>query len=191
MTHLYLIRHGQTDWNIEGRWQGHADVPLNKRGREQAAQIARSLANVGIRAIYSSDLTRAGDTAEALSTTTGLPVLYDKRLREIHQGEWQGLLVSEIQARYGDQFKRRRENPFTVAPPGGETVLQVRERVVSAIEDIVKKHPHERVAVVSHGFALAVIQVYYLERPIDEVWEMIPNNDEWREIKVSARQSPP
>ena len=72
MTHLYLIRHGQTDWNIEGRWQGHADVPLNNRGREQAAQIACSLADIGIKAIYSSDLTRASDTAMALSSTTGL-----------------------------------------------------------------------------------------------------------------------
>jgi broad specificity phosphatase PhoE len=186
MTHLYLIRHGQTDWNIEGRWQGHADVPLNNRGREQAAQIASSLAGVGLKAIYSSDLIRASDTAEALASTTGLTVRYDKRLREIHQGEWQGLLVTEIQARYGEQFHRRRENPLTVAPPGGETVLQVRERVVSAVEDIGRKHPFERVALVSHGFALAVIQVHYLERPIGEVWSMIPNNDEWRELEISA-----
>jgi broad specificity phosphatase PhoE len=186
MTHLYLIRHGQTDWNIEGRWQGHADVPLNNRGREQAAQIAHSLADVGLKAIYSSDLIRARDTAGALASTTGLAIQYDKRLREIHQGEWQGMLVTEIQARYGKQFHRRRENPLTVAPPGGETVLQVRERVVSAVEDIVRKHSFERVALVSHGFALAVIQVHYLERPIDEVWDIIPNNDEWREIKISA-----
>ena len=186
MTHLFLIRHGETDWNIEGRWQGHADVPLNYRGREQAAQIAHSLADIGLKAIYSSDLTRAGDTAEALAATTGLTIRYDKRLREIHQGEWQGLLVTEIQARYGEQFQRRRENPLTVAPPGGETVLQVKERVVGAVEDIIKEHQQERVAVVSHGFALAVIQVHYLDLPIHDVWDMIPRNDEWRELKVSA-----
>lgn len=186
MTHLYLIRHGETDWNIEGRWQGHADVPLNNRGRTQAAQVARSLAGVGLKAIYSSDLIRASETAAALAATTGLAVQYDQRLREIHQGEWQGLLVTEIQARYGEQFHRRRQNPLTVAPPGGETVLQVRARVVGAVEDIVKEYPRERVAVVSHGFALAVIQVHYLERPIDEVWDMIPKNDEWRLLKISA-----
>jgi broad specificity phosphatase PhoE len=124
-----------------------------------------------------------------LAETTGLPVRYDKRLREIHQGEWQGLLVTEIQARYGNQFQRRRENPMTVAPPGGETVLQVRERVVSVVEDVVRKHPYERVAIVSHGFALAVIQVHYLKRPIDQVWDMIPQNDEWRELEILAGPS--
>ena len=184
MTHLYLIRHGQTDWNIEGRWQGQADVPLNPRGREQAAKIAQELAKEGIKAIYSSDLSRARQTAEAISATTGLPIHLDPRLREIHQGEWQGMLVSEIQARYSQEFRRRRENPLTVAPPGGETVIQVKERVVATIEDIAHRHPAERVAVVSHGFALAVIQVHYLGRPIKEVWEMIPENDEWRELLI-------
>ena len=79
---------------------------------------------------------------------------------------------------------------LTVAPPGGETVLQVRDRVVSAVEDIARVHPRERVAVVSHGFALAVIQVHYLDRPIDEVWDMIPRNDEWRELKITAGLTP-
>lgn len=184
MTHLYLIRHGQTDWNIERRWQGQADVPLNAKGRQQAAQTAVALADVGLSTIYSSDLSRAYDTACALAGTTGLPVYVDQRLREINQGEWQGLLVTEIQARYGEAFYERRKNPLTVAPPGGETVFQVKERVVQAIEDIISQHPRERVAVVSHGFALAVIQTHYLGRSFDEVWDMIPDNDEWRELVI-------
>jgi len=184
MTHLYLIRHGQTDWNIEGRWQGHADVPLNDRGRAQAENIARSLANVGLVAIYSSDLVRAHETAKALARTTGLPIHLDARLREIHQGEWQGLLVSEIQQRYGEAFHARHANPLTVAPPGGETVLQVKERVIAALEDIITRHPAERVAVVSHGFALAVVQVHYKNLPIDQVWDLIPKNDEWIELVI-------
>ncbi len=186
MTHLYLIRHGQTDWNIEGRWQGQADVPLNAKGRQQAIKIAAQLANIGLTAIYSSDLVRAYETAEALSQATGLSIYTDPRLREIHQGDWQGLLVTEIQAHYGEAFRKRKQNPLNVAPPGGETVLEVKERVVAAIKDIVKRHPLERVAVVSHGFALAVIQVHFLERPIDEVWKMIPDNDEWRELIVDG-----
>lgn len=184
MTRLYLIRHGQTDWNIEGRWQGQADVPLNQHGREQAEKIARELAGEGIKAIYSSDLSRARQTAQAISTTTGLSIHFDPRLREIHQGDWQGMLVSEIQARYGEKFRQRKENPLAVAPPGGETVMQVQGRVVAAVEDIVHGHPVERVAVVSHGFALAVIQMHYLRRPIEDVWEMIPENDEWRELVI-------
>ncbi|HSF83538.1 MAG TPA: histidine phosphatase family protein [Anaerolineales bacterium] len=185
MTHLYLIRHGETDWNVEGRWQGQADVPLNGKGKEQAAQIAQELAQVGLQAIYSSDLVRARETAKALAMVSGLSPLYDPRLREIDQGEWQGLLVTEIQARYGEAFQRRLESPLSVAPPGGETVEQVRTRVVSAIEDILVRYPIERVAVVSHGFALALVQVHYLGLPIQQVWERVPKNDEWIELLIS------
>lgn len=190
MTYLYLIRHGETDWNVEGRWQGQADVPLNAKGREQAAQIARTLARVGLKAIYSSDLLRARETAQALVKTTGVTLHYDPRLREIHQGEWQGLLVTEIQARYGEAFQRRLENPLAVAPPGGETVEQVRNRVVKAIESILARYPSDRVAVVSHGFALAVIQVHYLGLSIEQVWERVPKNDEWIELRIEPHQTP-
>jgi broad specificity phosphatase PhoE len=185
MTHLYLIRHGQTDWNLEGRWQGQSDVPLNKTGRKQAEQIATSLINAELDAIYSSDLIRAADTAAALAHKTGLDIHYDKRLREIHQGDWQGLLVGDIQARYGDAFQRRKLDPLNVAPPGGETVRQVQNRVTAAVEDILAKHPDGRVAIVSHGFSLAVIQVHYLILPMEKVWEMIPENDEWRELVIN------
>jgi len=184
MTQLVLIRHGETDWNIEGRWQGQSDVPMNARGHRQAQEVARKLAGSGIAAIYSSDLVRAYATAEALAGQTGLEIHTDERLREINQGEWQGMLVSEIQERYASRFENRRQNPLTIAPPGGETVAEVQERVVSAVEEILQRHPDERVAIVSHGFALAVIQVHYLEMPIHCIWDMIPKNDEWRELVV-------
>jgi broad specificity phosphatase PhoE len=190
MTHLYLVRHGQTDWNVEGRWQGQADVPLNVRGRQQAAQVARALSKLGLVAIYSSDLLRARETADTLAALTGVEVQLDPRLREIHQGQWQGMLVTEIQERYGEAFQRRKDDPLNVAPPGGETVLQVKERVVDAIEDIIQQHLRERVAVVSHGFALAVIQVHYQNRPVTDAWKMIPENDEWRELFIPNHSSP-
>lgn len=188
MTHLYLIRHGQTDWNVEGRWQGQSDVPLNKTGLAQAADMARSLQNDGLDAIYSSDLSRAADTAAALAQRTGLSVQYDPRLREIHQGEWQGLLVGDIRTRYGDAFQKRMLDPLNVAPPGGETVRQVKERVVAAVEEILSRHPDERVAIVSHGFSLAVIQVHYQKLPMEKVWEMIPANDEWRKLVINTNK---
>lgn len=184
MTRLYLVRHGQTDWNVEGRWQGHADIPLNQAGLAQAEKVAGELAREGLQAIYSSDLQRARQTAMILAAHTDLPVILDARLREIHQGEWQGLLVSEIEARYGEAFQRRRNDPYNVAPPGGETVEQVRQRVVQAFEDIIARHPGARVAVVSHGFALAVAQVHYQGLPTQQAWEMIPDNDEWRVLEV-------
>jgi alpha-ribazole phosphatase len=186
MTQLVLIRHGETEWNVEGRWQGQADVPLNARGQQQAQELAQELADTGISAIYSSDLQRAYATAQALAQKTGLEIHTDERLREIHQGDWQGMLVTEIQERYASRFEDRRKNPLTVAPPGGESVAEVKERVIAAVEDILERHPNHRVAIVSHGFALAVIQVHYLGMPMEHVWDMIPANDEWRELIVDA-----
>lgn len=184
MTHLILIRHGETDWNVEGRWQGHADVPLNARGLAQAAQIAQALAGTQLDAIYTSDLKRAEGTAEPLARDQNLDIHVDPRLREINQGEWQGLLVSEIQARYADEFRRRRENPLDVAPPGGETALQVRERVLASVQDILNRHPDQTVALVSHGFALAVIRAYFQGDPIGKVWDLIPGNGQILELEI-------
>jgi alpha-ribazole phosphatase len=182
MTRLFLIRHGETDWNTEGRWQGQADVPLNPKGICQATQIAQRLRSSGLNAIYSSDLVRARQTAQILADTVGRAVFVDARLREIHQGEWQGMLVSEIQERYAEEFQQRRDDPLSVAPPGGETTLQVQERVLSAVEEIRAKHPGETVAIVSHGFAIAVILAYCRDIPVTEVWGLVPQNGEVLEL---------
>jgi broad specificity phosphatase PhoE len=178
MARLILIRHGETDWNVEGRWQGHADVPLNARGRAQAESIAQSLTGAGLAAIYASDLERAWETAEPLARAAGLEVRQDPRLREIDQGEWQGLLVTEIQARYADEFRRRRENPLEVAPPGGETAAQVRDRVLAAVQDVLRAHPGQNVAIVSHGLAVAVILAHFRKAPVEKIWELVPENGE-------------
>ena len=186
MTSLYLIRHGQTDWNIEQRWQGQSDIPLNAAGHQQAARVAAELVTANFSAIYSSDLSRAYETALALSRISGLPVQREPRLREIHQGEWQGLREIDIQARYGNAFRERKQQPLHIAPPGGETVVQVRDRVVSAVNDICIMHPDERVALVSHGFALALIQVHFSQMPIETAWQIIPANAEWRELEIDG-----
>lgn len=176
MTTLILVRHGETDWNTQKRWQGQADVPLNARGFQQAAEIAQSLRQVEIHAIYSSDLQRALQTAQAVARVKNLPVHIDRRLREIHQGEWQGLHISEIQANYQDEFQRRQASPMDTAPPGGETALQVLERAKDALDEIIESNPQGTVAVVSHGFIIAIILVHCFKMSIDRVWEMVPEN---------------
>lgn len=176
MTQFILIRHGETDWNVEGRWQGQADVALNNRGRKQAQQLAEDMRSQALDAIYASDLRRASDTATTLARQQGVEVRLDPRLREIHQGEWQGLLVTEIQARYAERFVQRRQNPLEVAPPGGETVAQVRTRVIAAFEEMLANHRRQTVAVVAHGFVLAVALVHYRGLPLEEVWSQIPGN---------------
>lgn len=183
MTSLYLIRHGQTDWNIQGRYQGQADVPLNEAGRAQARALAEALEGEGIGAIYSSDLARAHDTASELGERIGVPVVVDRRLREVSQGEWEGRLANEIERLYPDVWARRRDKPLEVPPPGGETVAQVRERILEAVNEILKRHPDDKVALVSHGLALAVILGHHRQLPIEQVWDLIPGNAEWQKIE--------
>lgn len=136
MTTLLFVRHGQTDWNAERRWQGHADVPLNDRGREQAHALAEQLAGESIDAIYSSDLSRARDTADIVGALLVVPVVVDADLREIDVGAVEGLTWEESQAFDGWQ---------------GEPKDAHAERVLGAVRRIAEQHPQERVLVVTHG----------------------------------------
>jgi broad specificity phosphatase PhoE len=148
MTTIYLVRHGATDWNINKRAQGTADIPLNEVGEMQALHTAEELSKVNIDAVYTSDLQRACFTAEAIARPHGLDVIQDSRFREIDQGEWTGLTVDEIRAKWPDKWGPARHYSER---PGGESPQQVRERALAALEEVVEKHPDEHVVIVSHG----------------------------------------
>ena len=150
MATLILARHGETDWNRDGRWQGHADRPLNELGREQAGALAATLADEPVAAVYSSDLRRARDTAAIVARTHGLGVEVDPRLREIDVGEWEGLTMREIERRYPGYVERWPPDdgkPF----PRGETYAAMGERVVRALTEIAERHAEETVVVILHG----------------------------------------
>jgi alpha-ribazole phosphatase len=176
MTEIILIRHGETDWNIEGRYQGQSDVPLNENGIQQAREMASRIRHYQFNAIISSDLSRARQTAEILSEFSDAPLKIDPRLREINQGDWEGMLYADIRSRYAEAFEKRLNNPLEVAPPGGETVGQVRDRVLEAIQEIVEEYPDGIVAIVSHGLSLAIIKVHFNKYEIENVWDYIPSN---------------
>ena len=184
-TRLCLVRHGETDWNVEGRWQGQADIPLNPKGIEQAIYIAKKFIDVDLKAIFSSDLGRASQTAIFLAVEKKLEVHSDSRLREIHMGSWQGMLISEIQVRYGEAFSKRQENPMQVAPPGGETALQVQTRVLSSLKEIIVKYPGDNVAIFSHGFAIATILAHVKQISIIQVWDLVPHNGEVKKLVIN------
>jgi alpha-ribazole phosphatase len=186
MTELILIRHGETDWNIEGRYQGQSDVPLNQNGIQQAKDMARRLHHYDFSAIISSGLSRAQQTAEILSEINNAPLRIDPRLREINQGEWEGLLFADIRSRYAKAFEDRLRNPLEVAPPGGETVGQVRKRVLDSIQEIVEQFPNGIVAIVSHGLSLAIIKVHFNKLAVDTVWDHIPSNANPERILVEV-----
>jgi len=190
VTVLYLIRHGQTDWNLQGRYTGQSDIPLNTTGEQQASAAAAQLEGVKLDAIVSSDLQRARHTAEIIAAQMGLPVQTDPRLREINQGLWEGMHFTEIKTQYEEAFKQRKNNPLTVAPPGGETVGQVQTRVLAALRDICAQYPHQQVAVVSHGLSLAIIKASLSGHPIQRVWELIPPNAQVERLPMSCEDHP-
>jgi alpha-ribazole phosphatase len=178
MIQLCLIRHGQTDWNIDGRYQGQSDVPLNKFGRVQARRLAMHLQDHDFSAIYTSDLGRAMETAEIIAEKLHLLIEPDPRLREINQGEWEGQQVEAIRSRYAELWEERTEDPANVRPPGGETVSEVATRVHAALNDIALTHPGDSIMVVSHGIAIATALCKIRAIPIGLAYTLIPDNVE-------------
>lgn len=185
MTHLFLIRHGQTDWNLQGRWPGQADPPLNATGRAQAEHTARELCEFKFDALYSSDLQRAYETAEIIGDTLGLFVVREPRLREIHLGAWQGMFSQYIKTNYPAAFREWHESPLTTLPPGGETITTLSVRVISAIEEIIERHPNKTVAIVSHELPIAIVRCCAAGSPLTKLRDWIPANGEWVEVTTS------
>jgi probable phosphoglycerate mutase len=151
VTRVIAIRHGETAWNVDTRLQGQLDIPLNDTGRWQAQRLAEALAHEPLAAIYSSDLSRAWATAEALSITTGLTVRADERLRERCFGAFQGQTWADIETQWPESSQRWRQRDLTFAPPGGENLPDFSARVVSAAAALAAAHPGETIALVAHG----------------------------------------
>jgi broad specificity phosphatase PhoE len=149
MTTLILTRHGETDWNFQRRWQGHADTPLNEKGRAQSAALAAALASRRIDLIYSSDLARARETAEIVGAVLGLEVRLDRRLREVDVGEWSGLTSAEVERRYPLGARERREGG--TGWERGEPFDVMADRVVTALVGIAAAHASACILVVTHG----------------------------------------
>ena len=164
-TTLVLIRHGQTDWNVAGRWQGHTDVPLNETGRQQALLLAERLQEWPITALYSSDSQRASDTAAILGRMLEMQPVTDQQWRERHAGLFQGLTRDEIRKQYPDAWEQLRLG--IVEPPEGETYAALRERAEAAFAGLLERHPRGMVAVVTHGGLLRALVAHVLGLPAD------------------------
>jgi broad specificity phosphatase PhoE len=160
MTTVYLARHGESDWNVERRWQGHTDRPLTDRGREQAGRLAERLADIELDAIYASDLRRAWETAEAIARRRGLAVVRVPELREVHVGSWSGLTRDECAERFPDAFAR-----WQAGGSGwddGESYEAMGERTVAAILRLAAEHPDGAILVVSHGGPIRAVHAHAL-----------------------------
>ncbi len=178
MTEFWLIRHGQTNWNLTGRWQGQTPLSpgLNETGRRQVLAIRDQLQGMMISAVYSSDLLRASQTAELLAASLGLPVMLEPRLREIDLGIWEGMLSEEIEQKYPQELADRARNPFYSRAPQGESPHDVAKRVLAAMDEIAEPHRDESILIVSHGIALAIIICHAEGISLEDVYQHIPDN---------------
>jgi broad specificity phosphatase PhoE len=196
---LLLIRAGETDWNLQGRWQGWVPVPLNAHGRKQVYRLAHFIRNIKPARLYSSDNRRAAQTAELLAEPLGYSPVLDERLRERSIGRWQGMILPEIRDWHPDEYARLMADPENYWIPGGESLRQVRERACAAITDIVayadKQADSMTVAVISHttairaavtalvpeadldGVTLGNTSVTTLRRQEDGTWTLLAAND--------------
>lgn len=159
MTILILARHGETDWNRENRFQGHADPPLNATGRAQSIELAKALAGEPIARVYTSPLRRARETAELVAERLGVEIEPLEALREIDVGSWTGLTRDEVAERYPEGYSRWLER----APhgfEGGETYEALAERVLPAVRSLAEAQPSATLLVVTHGGPSRVVQAH-------------------------------
>jgi probable phosphoglycerate mutase len=176
-TEVWLIRHGESEGNRGGVLQGQKDYPLSERGREQIVRLAERLRGERFAALYTSDLTRARDTALGIAGTTGLTPVIDQRLREIDIGTWSGLTPEEIHASHPGEYTAwlvRRDPSHRRG--GGESYVDLQQRICPVIAELARRHLGERVLIVSHGGSINAYLCGVLGMPLDGMWRLGQEN---------------
>jgi len=172
MTDIYLVRHGQTEWNTQLIFRGRKDIPLNERGHKQARAIAGALKDRNIDAIYTSPLSRAVETAQPVATLFDLEVVPVQGFIDINYGEWEGVSYDEVKKRYTDQYAQWEKRPELVQFPQGETLDVVKERAFGALTDIARKNPTRSVLIISHRVINKVLLCALLGLSTGHFWEI-------------------
>lgn len=170
MTRIFLIRHGETEWNKEKRLQGNSNVNLSHEGLRQARLLADQAPFPYVDAIYSSDLSRAVSTAEILAEKFGLHVNKVPELRETNFGDWEGRSIRELAMECPEDFGKFFTDPEKCYPPNGETFLHSQTRVVNAVYRIIATHDEQNVIIVTHGAVIRLIICAILQIPIHKMW---------------------
>jgi len=170
LTKVFLIRHGETEWNKTGRLQGNSDTHLSPEGIRQAQLMAVHVPFNHIDAVYASDLQRAVDTAKILAAKFNLPVTTTPGLRETNFGDWEGRVISELLEESPEDFGNFFIKPDKVKPPDGEMFLECQARVMNALDEIIADHENQNIIVVCHGAAIRLILCAALEVRIRKMW---------------------
>ena len=176
--HWFLVRHGETAWNDEGRAQGQSDTPLNARGRAQAELTATRLAPLNFEAAYSSDLQRVSHTAEAILSARGMPFTKMRSLREKAFGEWEGLTFEQVERNHPSMFRRLFDEDVDFAPPGGESDTQLYARMKNTADELLKRHTESEgnILVVGHGGSLRGLIAALMGMPAEYMWRLRLSN---------------
>lgn len=177
---LWLVRHGETEWNRLRLYQGQVDIPLNETGVAQAGEAAERLARSGVEfdALYASPLRRARQTAEISANRLGVEIRLDRRLMEIHQGTFEGKKYIYVMSEFRTLLKNMTLPLVHRRAPGGESVAEVAARVADAACEITRSHPGGRVLVFAHGLALSTLICQARGIPLEKVYDHIPDNAE-------------
>ena len=173
---IYITRHGETEWNVAGRIQGHTDVSLSERGREQAQMLARRLATVQIDAAYSSDLSRAAETARVVLGERDVPTTFTQELREYNKGVFEGLTEDEYREKYPELYEPSLANDLDFAPPGGETIRETSARLAGIVQQVRDAHMDQSALIVGHGGSLRAGIVSLLGLPLEANWKFAMSN---------------
>ncbi len=176
MTRLYLVRHGETEWNKNGKVQGRTDTDLSTEGVIQAKLLARRLAREDIDVIYSSSLKRALKTAEIIAEYKQCEIIESDKYHEICFGPWEGMTINEIKDKYGEHFRVYKEDPVNFRLPGAETLIDLTERTYGAVMDIVSRHKGSNILLVSHGTAIKAVIIRILGLDIADFKKFMIDN---------------
>ncbi|MBW2077399.1 MAG: histidine phosphatase family protein [Deltaproteobacteria bacterium] len=172
MTRVYLVRHGQTEWNRELRFRGRADIALNENGHKQARAIAHALKDNGITAIYTSPLMRSIETARPTAAVSNTEITTVQGLIDINYGEWEGLAYDEVRQRYAELYRQWEERPDLVTFPKGESLDEVRSRAFSAFTEIVGENRGKSILIIPHRVINKVLLCALLGLSTSKFWSI-------------------
>lgn len=176
MTKVIFIRHGETEWNFLGKYQGQAEVPLTEKGREQARLLAKNFPSDKLDAIYSSDLSRAMETAGFVADRFNIKVNPEPAFREMNFGDWEGLTYKEISARWQGEMEQFLKRPDILKVPNGENFPSLQQRATTKLYELIAKHDGQIIAVTAHGGVLRTLLADALEMPLKNIWRIRQEN---------------
>ena len=173
---FYIVRHGQTNWNILGKTQGHGNSDFTPKGENQALELSKAIKEYPIDYIYSSDLGRAVQTAEIIGSTIGVDIIQTPSLREMGFGDWEGLLIEEIKKDHAKTYETWRNQPHLVNIPNGETLHIIKDRVDSFIKYLNEKYDNKHILLVSHSVTVRVMLLSFLNSGMENIYRIKQDN---------------